>query len=129
MVQRSWSYMNDGQRTDIFLRYSAETIACACLFLAARVEQVGLINRLIDIDLQIPLPLQPRPWWELFDVDKGDLIEISLVLLRQYKRTKSPSWSRIDREVALLRDAYTKSQDDKLKVNNHRYVFTSPNFQ
>lgn len=28
--------MNDGLRTDIFLRYRPETIACACIHLAAR---------------------------------------------------------------------------------------------
>ena len=67
--------MNDGLRTDIFLRYPPETIACACLFLAARVERV-------------PLPQAPQPWWKLFDADDGDVIEISLVLLRLYNRTK-----------------------------------------
>lgn len=34
--------MNDGLRTDIFLRYRPETIACACIHLAARTIAVSL---------------------------------------------------------------------------------------
>jgi len=34
------NYMNDSLRTDVFLRYSAEAIACACIELAARNLQV-----------------------------------------------------------------------------------------
>ena len=32
--------MNDGLRTNIFVRYRVETIACACIFLAARLVKV-----------------------------------------------------------------------------------------
>jgi hypothetical protein len=32
--------MNDSLRTDIFLRFTPETIACACIDLAARTLQV-----------------------------------------------------------------------------------------
>jgi len=33
--------MNDSLRTDIFLRFSAETVACACIYLSARALQVS----------------------------------------------------------------------------------------
>lgn len=33
--------MNDCLRTNVFVRFDAETIACACIYLAARVLQVG----------------------------------------------------------------------------------------
>lgn len=33
--------MNDSLRTNVFVRFQAETIACACIFLAARALQVG----------------------------------------------------------------------------------------
>lgn len=32
--------MNDTLRTNVFVRFQAETIACACIFLAARALQV-----------------------------------------------------------------------------------------
>lgn len=37
----SRNYMNDSLRTDVFLRFSAETVACACIYLSARTLQVG----------------------------------------------------------------------------------------
>uniref|UniRef100_A0A673N4U7 Cyclin-like domain-containing protein n=1 Tax=Sinocyclocheilus rhinocerous TaxID=307959 RepID=A0A673N4U7_9TELE len=70
LLQMAWNYMNDSLRTDVFLRFRAETIACACIFLSARV-------------LQIPLPDQP-PWFLLFGVSEQDLIEISCCILRLY---------------------------------------------
>lgn len=33
--------MNDSLRTDVFLRFTAEMVACACIFLSARVLQVN----------------------------------------------------------------------------------------
>lgn len=44
--------MNDGLRTDMFLRYKPETIACACIQLA-----VKTVNR------PIILPKDPFPWF------------------------------------------------------------------
>ena len=35
--------MNDGLRTNIFVRYEVQTIACACVFLAARQLQVSTL--------------------------------------------------------------------------------------
>ncbi len=32
--------MNDSLRTDVFVRYSPETIACACIYLTARQLEV-----------------------------------------------------------------------------------------
>lgn len=34
------NYMNDALRTNVFVRFEAETIACACIYLAARALQV-----------------------------------------------------------------------------------------
>ena len=45
-VQMSWNFMNDSLRTDCFVRYQPETIACACIYLSAR-------------KLGIPLPRKP----------------------------------------------------------------------
>ena len=36
------NYMNDSLRTNVFVRFSPETIACACIFLAARQLKVGV---------------------------------------------------------------------------------------
>lgn len=78
------SFMNDGLRTDIFLRYKPETIACACIYLAAR-----------TIENPIPLPKEPYPWYELYDASDRDVNTISEILMRLYQRNKPPSWQKL----------------------------------
>ncbi|XP_069069391.1 cyclin-L1 isoform X3 [Pleurodeles waltl] len=39
LVQTAWNYMNDCLRTNVFVRFPPETIACACIYLAARALQ------------------------------------------------------------------------------------------
>ncbi|KAJ8412191.1 hypothetical protein AAFF_G00144580 [Aldrovandia affinis] len=76
LVQMAWNYMNDSLRTDVFLRFSAETVACACIYLSART-------------LQIPLPDQP-PWFWLFGATEEDLREICHRILRLYTLPRVP---------------------------------------
>ena len=40
LAQRAWSYLNDSLRLDCCVRYRAELIACAAIFMAARDLQV-----------------------------------------------------------------------------------------
>ncbi|XP_050956575.1 cyclin-L2-like isoform X1 [Labeo rohita] len=88
LVQMAWNYMNDSLRTDVFLRFRAETVACACIFLSARV-------------LQIPLPDQP-PWFLLFGASEQDLIEISCCILRLYT-VQCESLAALQQEVEEMR--------------------------
>lgn len=80
--------MNDSFRTDVFVRYNPETIACACIWLAAR-------------QLQVPLPNSP-PWYELFDVMEEDVREICLTILRLYAR-KKPNPDVLEKKVNTVR--------------------------
>lgn len=50
------NYMNDALRTDVFVRFEPETIACACIYLAARALQVSAHTPLL-------LVYKPRPLW------------------------------------------------------------------
>lgn len=86
LVQKAWNYMNDGLRTDIFLRHPPETVACACIYLAARVNG---------------LPL-PTGWWQLFDAEESQLVDICRTLLKMYKR-KRPSWTELEGRAVRLR--------------------------
>ncbi|KAK2906475.1 hypothetical protein Q8A67_005460 [Cirrhinus molitorella] len=88
LVQMAWNYMNDSLRTDVFLRFRAETVACACIFLSARV-------------LQIPLPEQPA-WFLLFGVSEQDLIEISCCILKLYTM-RCESLSALQQQVEEMR--------------------------
>ena len=67
--------MNDCHRTDVFIRHTPEVIACACIFLSARV-------------LRIPLPTEPCHWYELFDVTTEEIESVSKKILYLYTRPK-----------------------------------------
>ncbi|XP_032360505.1 cyclin-L1a isoform X1 [Etheostoma spectabile] len=84
LVQTAWNYMNDTLRTNVFVRFQAETIACACIFLAARA-------------LQIPLPSKPN-WYLLFGASDDDVKEVCITTLRLYTR-KKPNYDQLEKEV------------------------------
>ncbi|XP_070615242.1 cyclin-L2 isoform X3 [Erythrolamprus reginae] len=69
-----WNYMNDSLRTDVFMSYQPETIACACIYLAART-------------LQIPLPNRPH-WFLLFGATEQEIQEVCLKILKLYSVKK-----------------------------------------
>lgn len=55
--------MNDSLRTNVFVRFQPETIACACIYLAARALQVSIYTYFIlnicgAEFLTFPSPLQ-----------------------------------------------------------------------
>uniref|UniRef100_A0A8C5I0Y6 Cyclin-L1 n=1 Tax=Gouania willdenowi TaxID=441366 RepID=A0A8C5I0Y6_GOUWI len=84
LVQTAWNYMNDTLRTNVFVRFQAETIACACIFLAARA-------------LQMPLPSKPH-WYLLFGVTEEEIKEICITTLKLYTR-KKPNYEQLEKEV------------------------------
>ena len=66
--------MNDSLRTDVFVRYNPETIACACIYLSAR--QLGIV-----------LPRKPA-WYLLFSCVEQHLKDICIRILKLYTRPK-----------------------------------------
>ncbi|CAF1639232.1 unnamed protein product [Adineta ricciae] len=95
LVQTSWNYMNDSLRTDIFLRFTPETIACACIDLAAR-------------NLQIPLPKKPR-WYLIFGAKPEEIHYIMIAILRLYYRRPRP----LDELEKLVNICREKREDGK----------------
>ncbi|GAA6077620.1 cyclin-L1-like isoform X2 [Tachysurus ichikawai] len=106
LVQTAWNYMNDALRTDVFVRFEPETIACACIYLAARA-------------LQIPLPTRPH-WFLLFGVSESDIGEICISTLKLYTRRKP--------DVAQLEKVLEKKkmclEEEKLKGKCVNYSIT-----
>ncbi|XP_072947980.1 cyclin-L1 [Epargyreus clarus] len=91
LMQMSWNYMNDALRTNVFMRFPPETIACACIYLTAR--KIGL-----------PLPNNPH-WFLLFNVTEEDIRDVSLSILQLYKRPKvNPD--ELENKLELLRKIY-----------------------
>ncbi|KAI5609006.1 cyclin-L1 [Silurus asotus] len=106
LVQTAWNYMNDALRTDAFVRFEPETIACACIYLAARA-------------LQIPLPTKPH-WFLLFGASESDIREICVSTLKLYARSK-PDVAELEKEVE-KRKAHL--EEEKLKVKGVNYSLT-----
>ncbi|XP_034023998.1 cyclin-L1a isoform X2 [Thalassophryne amazonica] len=84
LVQTAWNYMNDCLRTNVFVRFKPETIACACIYLAARA-------------LQILLPNKPH-WYLLFEATEDEIKDICITTLRLYTR-KKPNYEQLEKEV------------------------------
>ncbi|CAM4577452.1 unnamed protein product [Leuciscus chuanchicus] len=98
LVQTAWNYMNDSLRTNVFVRFEAETIACACIYLAARV-------------LQISLPSRPL-WYQLFGATEEEIKDICTTTLKLYTR-KKPNYEFVEKEVDKRKVAL---QEAKLKA-------------
>ncbi|XP_070561019.1 cyclin-L1-like [Ptychodera flava] len=98
LVQTAWNYMNDSLRTNVFVCYNPETIACACIYLSAR-------------QLKLPLPNRP-PWYTLLGATEDDMTEISLTILQLYARPKK-CYEELDKIVEKCR---VKMQQEKLKA-------------
>jgi len=75
LVQTAWNYMNDSLRSVLFVSHTPETIACACIYLAARV-------------LQVPLPNKPH-WFYLFNATEEDIKQICMSILKIYQQRKN----------------------------------------
>ncbi|XP_075045875.1 cyclin-L2 isoform X2 [Mixophyes fleayi] len=91
--------MNDSLRTDVFVRFDPETIACACIYLAARI-------------LEISLPIRPH-WFLLFGVSEEDIKEICLQILRLYTRKKADVAvleSKVEKRKLLMEEAKAKAK-------------------
>lgn len=95
MMQMAWNFMNDSFRTDVFVRYSPEKIACACIYLTAR-------------KLGIPLPNNP-PWYGVFKTSEKEIIDICYRILALYKRNK-PQIEKLEQAVEELKHAYQEQR-------------------
>jgi hypothetical protein len=74
LAQSAWNFLNDSLRLDLSLRYSAQLIASATIFLAAR-------------KISFPLP-EDLPWWEVFGADMDTMLVICDSILGIYHLSK-----------------------------------------
>eukprot|EP00092_Neocalanus_flemingeri_P007549 GFUD01008147.1.p1 GENE.GFUD01008147.1~~GFUD01008147.1.p1 ORF type:complete len:456 (+),score=150.47 GFUD01008147.1:93-1460(+) len=94
-VQMSWNFMNDSLRTDGFVRYQPETIACACIYLSAR-------------KLGIPLPKKPS-WYEILNVEEDDIRDCCYRIICLYQRSK-PVQEELEKVVDSLKAALDETR-------------------
>lgn len=96
VMQMAWNFMNDSLRTDVFVRYQPETIACACIYLTAR-------------KLSIPLPSSPA-WFGTFKVAEEEIIDVCYRVYELYRRAK-PNAEKLEEAVEELKRKYQESRN------------------
>ncbi|XP_075214429.1 cyclin-L1 isoform X2 [Lycorma delicatula] len=94
-MQLSWNYMNDALRSDVFVRYDPETVACACIYLSAR-------------RLRITLPKNPA-WFTIFKIPESHIEDVCRRILRLYQRPKVNT-EDLERRVEDLRKEYQEAR-------------------
>lgn len=102
-MQMSWNFMNDSLRTDGFVRYQPETIACACIYLSAR-------------KLGIPLPKKPA-WYDVLGVEEDDIRDCCYRIICLYQRSK-PVQDDLEKEVENLKNAIDNKRKADRGLNN-----------
>lgn len=96
LMQMAWNFMNDSLRTDVFVRYNPESIACACIYLTAR-------------KINLPLPNHP-PWFGIFNVTEDDILDISYKIMDLYRRQK-PNAEALELAVEKLRKVFDEMRN------------------
>lgn len=90
-AQVAWNYLNDAcvdpslpsLHTPVYCLFPPHVIACASIYL------LTLEPNLLHAPLV--LPMEPAPWWTLFDATKDDLDAVSRHILRLYHANLGPA--------------------------------------
>uniref|UniRef100_A0A1L8DX27 Putative cdk9 kinase-activating protein cyclin t n=1 Tax=Nyssomyia neivai TaxID=330878 RepID=A0A1L8DX27_9DIPT len=109
VMQMAWNFMNDSLRTDVFVRYQPETIACACIYLTAR-------------KLSIVLPSQPS-WYAVFSVTENHIVDVCYRICQIYRRPKA-NVEKLEAAVEELRKRYMDSRKTRAIGQNSSPVQT-----
>ncbi|PVU94356.1 hypothetical protein BB561_002610 [Smittium simulii] len=72
LSQTAWNYLNDSLKTKLYICFQVNTIACAAIYTVCE-------------EMRIKLPSNPA-WYEIFDVDRSDLICASNIIKDMYSK-------------------------------------------
>jgi len=91
LLQIAWNYCNDSLRTDVFIKYSQEAVACACIQMACEETQ-----------MLFPKSTDGLEWYRLFTKDGIEVDAATQMIKNLYKR-KEPHPQDIRRHIYLTR--------------------------
>ncbi|GAA6035548.1 hypothetical protein JCM8097_000310 [Rhodosporidiobolus ruineniae] len=77
LVRRCWGFCNDMLQTPAPALYPQSTLALSAIYLAVRLSSSS--------PSPVALPLEPAPWWTLFDTTEAEILDVCGMLLRLYK--------------------------------------------
>lgn len=98
-AQAAWNYLTDALQTSVYCLFPTHAIACASIYLLTLDPNV--------LHKPLSLPLEPRPWWELFDVTRSELRAIASHIVRLYDVQKAKSGTEDGLGLALrVRDEH-----------------------
>ncbi|GAA6061548.1 hypothetical protein JCM10212_002755 [Sporobolomyces blumeae] len=72
--ESSWGFLNDMMQTRSPALYPQSTLALASIYLSTRV-----------VSPSVSLPVDPVPWWDLFDATQGELDDVVEELAKVYR--------------------------------------------
>lgn len=72
-AQLAWAILNDSLQTTVYCLFPPHVIAVSAIYLTSTF-----------ITSSPPLPLQPKPWWELFDVSREEVRIVCSHIMRLY---------------------------------------------
>ena len=101
MSQKAWNYLNDSMRRDLALRYKPQVIACAAIYMAARV-------------IQFPLPAS-SDWLEVMDTDIDTVHSICDDILELYHMPRL-QWLEPIAEVPQLSPEVIVTQSSRFTI-------------
>jgi hypothetical protein len=97
-LQEAWNLVNDSLRTTLCIRYRSTTIACACIYLAARRRGFAM-------------PEDP-PWWDIPGVPLPTIEEIAAEIQALYALPARPVYISVNKgETAASVDARAAAGD------------------
>lgn len=79
LLQLAWNYCNDSLRTEVFIKFSQEAVACACIQLAC-----------CDTHMLFPKSTDGREWYCLFSKDGSD-VECAIQMIKNLYIRKKPN--------------------------------------
>lgn len=91
LIQVAWNYCNDSLRLDVFLRFSKEAVACACIQLAC--ENLGMM---------FPRSSSGQEWYHLFVDDNYEVEEAMQRIRSLYESSKPVDINNFKRNLFLL---------------------------